>query len=126
MNASANLLRIIRTGQRPYWFLLYLCLGLAVGTASAQIDQGSITGTVQDSSGAVVPNAQIMVTNTDTGLNLQTRSNASGTYVVSPLKIGNYRVSASATGFETVAREGLHLDAQERLNVNLILNPGSV
>jgi len=92
----------------------------------AQVDQGSITGIVQDSTGAAVPNAQITVTNVDTGLELQTKSNGSGTYVVSPLKIGNYKVTATAPGFQTTSRENLHLDAQQRLNAVMILQPGSV
>jgi hypothetical protein len=92
----------------------------------AQTDQGAITGIVQDSSGAVIPNARITVISTDTGLALETRSNRGGVFVMSPLKIGNYKVSATAPGFQTVTRENLHLDIQQRLNVNLVLPPGKV
>ena len=107
--------------------VLCLCTLLWGGPAArAQVDQGTITGIVQDSSGAVIPNVQVTVTDLDTGLVLQTKTNASGTYVVSPLKIGNYTVTATAQGFQTVTQENLHVDAQQRLNVNLTLNPGSV
>jgi len=44
----------------------------------AQTDQGAITGVVQDSTGAVIPNAQITATSIDTGLALETKSNSSG------------------------------------------------
>jgi Carboxypeptidase regulatory-like domain len=94
--------------------------------SSAQTDQGAITGVVEDSTGAVITNADVTATNVDTGLALQTKSNGSGVFVFSPLKIGNYTVSASAKGFQTVSHENLHLDIQQRLNVNLTLQPGDV
>jgi Carboxypeptidase regulatory-like domain/TonB dependent receptor/TonB-dependent Receptor Plug Domain len=111
--------------------LAAVILGLGVllsgsTNGSAQSDQGAITGIVQDTSGALIPNVQVTVTNVDTGLALQAKSNGSGVFVFSPLKIGNYSLSASSTGFKTVTRENLHLDIQQRLNVNLILPAGSV
>src|SRR6202012_3818451 len=93
--------------------------------SSAQTDQGAITGVVQDSTGAIIANAQVTATNIDTGLALETRSNGSGVFVFSPLKIGNYTVSASSAGFQTVSRENLHLDIQQRLNLNLTLSAGA-
>src|ERR1700756_4997279 len=94
--------------------------------SSAQTDQGAITGVVQDSTGAVITNADVTATNVDTGSALQTKSNSSGGFVFSPLKIGNYTVSASSKGFQTVSHENLHLDIQQRLNVNFTLQPGDV
>jgi hypothetical protein len=99
---------------------------LASVYSSAQTDQGAITGVVQDSTGAVIANAQVTATNVDTGLALEAKSNNSGVFVFSPLKIGNYTVSASSTGFQTVSRENLHLDAQQRLNLSFTLPTGSV
>lgn len=112
-----------------YITLLFACaleVLLVSNAAWAQVDQGTITGVVQDSSGAVVPNAQVTVTNTDMGLILQGTTNGSGVYVFSPLKIGNYTVAATAKGFQTTQRENLHLDAQQRLNVVMALKPGAV
>ncbi len=106
--------------------LALLSLLLAAPPCSAQTDQGSITGVVQDTSGALIPNAQVTATNIDTGLALKTTSNGSGVFVFSPLKIGNYTVTASSTGFQTVTRENLHLDIQQRLNVGFTLPAGSV
>jgi len=94
--------------------------------SSAQTDQGAITGVVQDSTGAVITNADVTATNVDTGLALQTKSNSSGVFVFSPLKIGNYTVSVSSKGFQTVSHENLHLDIQQRLSVNFTLQPGDV
>jgi len=103
--------------------LLFLFLGSA---AKAQVDQGTIAGSVQDSSGAVVANAHVTLTNADTGLVLQRDTNASGVYVFSPVKIGNYKLNATAAGFQTTSQENLHLDIQQRLNVVLALRPGAV
>jgi hypothetical protein len=92
----------------------------------AQVDQGAITGVVTDASGAVIRGANIKLTQADTGLTLQTKSNQSGNYTFSPIKIGNYTVSVSVNGFQTLSREHLHVDAQQRLEVDLPLTPGSV
>src|SRR6202000_2772646 len=128
MTMSSNNLRT-KTQKFMYYaglalaFLITVSLG---STCLAQVDQGAITGVVQDQSGAVVPNAAITVTNTDTGIAFQAKTNASGIYVVSPLKIGNYTVTATADGFQTTTRENLHVDAEARLGVNLTLQPGAV
>jgi Carboxypeptidase regulatory-like domain/TonB-dependent Receptor Plug Domain len=113
----------------PLWAT---CILLAVAglflpfAANAQVDQGTIAGLVQDQSGAVVPKAKVTLTNIDTGLVLERNSNESGVYVFSPIKIGNYKVSATASGFQTTTRENVHLDAQQRLNIVLSLVPGAV
>jgi len=106
--------------------LMIATLLLFVAQGSAQTDQGAITGIVQDTSGAMIPNAQINVTDVDTGLVLQGRTNGGGVFVFSPLKIGNYTVTASAPGFKQVAHENLRLDIQQHLDVNFSLPPGSV
>jgi hypothetical protein len=109
------------------WFTLCVCwLSFAAPALWAQGDQGAITGVVQDQTGAVVPEARVTLTNTDTGLVLERKANESGTYVFSPVKIGNYKVSAGAPGFQSTIRENLHLDIQQRLNVVLALQPGEI
>jgi hypothetical protein len=92
----------------------------------AQADQGTVTGVVQDTSGAVVSGAEVTLANTDTGLALHAKTNSSGIYTFSPVKIGHYTVSAAASGFETTLQENLNVDIQERLNVALTLKPGRV
>src|SRR5579859_2452706 len=68
-------------------------------SAFGQVDEGAITGTVQDSTGAVVPDAQVTLVNTDVGLTLETKSSSSGGYTFSPVRIGNYTITVTAKGF---------------------------
>jgi hypothetical protein len=102
--------------------VLFTCSSLR---GFAQTDQGTITGVVTDTSGAVVPNAQMTLTNVDTTLSLTRQTDASGVYTFSPVKIGSYEIRVSAPGFTQVDRQGLHLDIQQRLEVDFSLKPGS-
>src|ERR1700755_3424517 len=78
--------------------------------AFAQVDTGSITGTVTDSSGAVVPDADVTLTNTDQGLTLQTKASSSGSYTFSPVKIGNYQIDVSAKGFAKTTQKAIKVN----------------
>ena len=103
-------------------------LGLAVlpATSFGQLDQGAITGVVTDTTGAVVPKANVALKNLDTGLVLRDQTDNNGVFTFSPIKIGNYSVTVTAHGFQTTTQENLHLDLQQRLSVNVALQPGSV
>jgi hypothetical protein len=101
---------------------VFLVAGLA--KANAQADQGAITGLVTDSTGAAVPHAQVTLTNTETGLVLQVTTDASGNYVFSPIKIGSYKVEASAPGFSSTLQENITLHVQDRVEANLSLKTG--
>lgn len=115
-------LLVIGKSWPMFWLLLLLSL---CGSAHAQVDQGAITGVVQDSSGAAIPNAKVTLTSPETGLVLQRQANESGVYVFSPIKIGDYTLSASAPGFSTTKQQNLHVDIQQRLNIDLKLQPGA-
>lgn len=92
----------------------------------AQLDEGAITGVVQDTTGAVIPNAEVTLTEVNTNLVLKTKTNKSGIYVFSPVRIGDYEVSAKASGFSVTVQKNLHLEIQARLNVVLTLKPSTV
>ncbi len=116
----------LRPASLPKWSTALLVLLLCAFPVLAQVDQGTIAGTVTDPSGAVVPNTEITLTNTDTGFVLKSSTNQSGVYVFSPLKIGHYSVSASAPGFATSNISGLVLNINQRLAADLRLKPGDV
>ena len=109
---------------------LLLAIVMAIMCASApllvgQADQGTITGVVQDTSGAVIGNVSVTLTSLDTGQVLKAKTDGSGVYVFSPIKIGHYSVTASAPGFETTTKTSLHLSLQQRLDVQITLKPGA-
>ncbi len=106
--------------------LITLCFLLVQSPrAFGQVDEGSITGTVQDPTGAVVPNAKVILLNTDQGITLQTTTNASGEYTFSPVRIGHYTVSVTAPGFSKTTQENLQVNVSQALQVNLQLKPGA-
>ena len=113
---------------KRHWMLtviVFVFLFASVRSMLGQADQGTITGVIQDSSGAVVGGANVTLTSVDTGLVVKAKADNGGVYVFSPVKIGNYTVTASASGFETTTETNLHLDLQQRLNVVVTLKPGA-
>lgn len=91
-----------------------------------QVDMGTIQGTVLDSSGAVIPNAKVSLTNEGTNLTITTTANSYGAYIFTPIRIGTYTVAAEAPGFAKTVRSHLTLNVQQQLVVNLTLKPGAV
>jgi hypothetical protein len=91
----------------------------------AQVDEGTITGVIQDPTGAVVPNAKVTLLSTDTGLTLEKSASGGGEYTFAPVKIGQYSITASAPGFATTTQQNLHVNVNQILQVNLQLKPGS-
>src|SRR6266446_4159622 len=102
----------------PRFFFLFLMLSLAL---VAQTTTGSIVGKVSDSTGAVVPNATVTVTNVDTGNTVKTTTNADGNYAVTPLPVGNYSVTIEAQGFKKSVSSGITVNVQDRIGVNVSL-----
>jgi hypothetical protein len=98
---------------------------LAVPPLAGQVDQGSVTGTVTDASGAVIPNATVTLTDKDTNLTLTRTASGSGVYTFTPVKVGNYSLQVTANGFESVVRANLRVDVSQRLGVNVSLKPGA-
>jgi hypothetical protein len=101
------------------WTLLVLvCTGVSL---QAQTTFGTITGTVADGSGAVVPNATVTVTNIETNYENSTQSNESGTYTLPQLRAGSYVLNASAAGFKEFRTEKILIAARDirRIDVKL-------
>ncbi len=97
-----------------------------VAALDAQVDSGTILGTVRDNSGAIVPNATVTVRNEGTGFSQSTVTSSSGTYVLTPLKIGKYSVEVANPGFKKEVRNGLELNIQQQLVVDFSLQVGDV
>ncbi len=101
--------------------LLLLPCGL-----TAQIDTGSLTGTVKDPSGAVISGAKITLTNDGTRMSVATTSTATGNYVFSGLLPGTYTLQAKESGFEDYVVHGIEVHVQQVLTVDLPMVTGSV
>jgi hypothetical protein len=110
---------------RPGAILLAL-LVVPAAAVFGQIDTGVISGKVTDPSGAVVPGAQITVTQTETNIQSVAQSNVDGMYRVPSLRPGPYKVSVTAAGFKALSRDGLTLRIGENLAVDVALEVGSV
>ncbi|MGA8867250.1 MAG: TonB-dependent receptor [Candidatus Sulfotelmatobacter sp.] len=101
--------------------VLLAFLGLGTLPLLAQFDTGTITGTVTDSSGAVVPQAAVTVTNIGTAFQKNIVTNQAGDFVVSALPFGTYVVTAKATGFAEAKSQQIKLNVGATVNVNLAL-----
>jgi hypothetical protein len=87
---------------------------------------GSISGTVSDSSGAVIPNASASAFNTGTGLKQLTKTNAQGFYSFPSLPVGHYDISIQGQGFKEYVGRGLVVDVNSALRVDVTLEVGAV
>ncbi len=104
---------------------LVILLLLASGTIWAAVT-GSISGTVSDPTGAVIPNAAVTAHNTDTGIDSTTQTNAQGFYNFPALPPGKYEVLIKATGFEEYRETGLVLDVNNALRIDAAMKVGAV
>jgi hypothetical protein len=91
----------------------------------AQRVTGSLVGTVQDSQGAIIPNAKVIATNTETGIVQTAVSNAQGDYRVDYLAVGKYQVSAEAPGFKKFVQKNVVILVEQTQRVNATLEVGS-
>jgi hypothetical protein len=96
---SSHLLRIQTRTSTPGLLWLVIALLLLCATALAQVQTGTISGTVRDNTGAVIPNAHVTIKNLDTGATRDTVTSAQGGYTVPGLPPGNYEVDVAAGSF---------------------------
>jgi hypothetical protein len=94
------------------------------GAALAQ-NNGSITGTVKDASGAAVAGASVLITSPERGINRPTTTNSTGEYNESALPQGSYDVIVTAPGFKKYSAKGLKLDVAEKARVDVALEVGA-
>ena len=108
-------------------FALICAFSFSAVLSHAQLStSGSITGRVVDPSGAIVPGAQITITQTDTGTITRTVSNSAGDFVQVGLNPGHYQITVSKTGFATFQQTGIYLEPAATFTVNAKLKPGAV
>jgi hypothetical protein len=121
MNSGSPMPKTVRS-------FLSVCLMflLAASVAFAQAGRGSISGTVTDPSGALIPGAQVVLLNPDTGVTQHTVTSSAGLYTFISLNPGTYRVTASQTGFASVAQDKITVTVDQVTQVNLTLRVGAI
>src|SRR4051812_11141669 len=95
-------------------------------TSSAQTATGQITGTVRDSTGAVMSDVKVAVTNQQTGLTRQTKSGDNGDYVVPLLPVGVYVVTGEKSGFKIALHSDVALTVDQIQRIDITLDAGNV
>lgn len=104
--------------------LLSACLLLPVGTgvfatsAFAQVITGSLSGTVEDQTGAIIPNATVVLSNTLNGDKRTTKSNGSGFFTFAGVSSGDFSLSINSPGFQRLTESGIHLDPGDSRNLS--------
>lgn len=106
--------------------ILTSLLILSSSTLYSQVDAGAIYGTVKDQSGGVVPGVKVTATSQETGLSVTTTTATDGNFAFTPIKIGTYTLTAEFTGFQKLVRRDITVEVQQRVSVDLVLQPGMV
>ncbi|HWB86013.1 MAG TPA: TonB-dependent receptor [Bryobacteraceae bacterium] len=99
------------------WFALPCCAQIG-GT-------GTVQGIVSDPSGAVIPGASVVATNVGTQVKTERQTTEAGYYTISPLPAGEYTVTVTATGFQSIVQQHVVVDALSTVSLNLTLKVGS-
>jgi hypothetical protein len=111
-------------GSRVFGSILALVLLSA--PALAQVDTGTILGTVKDQTGGVLPGATVTITHEGQGFTLSTVTREDGTYVFTPVRTGAYTVRVELTGFRTTERRNIAVGIQSQALVDLSLQTGNL
>jgi len=106
------------------WSLLFVCAWPLL--LLAQVDQATLVGTVTDASGAVIPEAEVVLTDIATGVSTRTQTNAAGIYRYPYLKSGDYTLSVRKVGFKLARIDKLTLTVNQIATVNVSLEVGAV
>jgi len=104
------------------WLVLVVCVPVLL---LAQSDRGTITGTVADPTGAIVPGATLSLKHSETGAVYETLTTETGNYTLPSLPSGNYELTVVRPGFQRYVQPGIHVQVATTLRVDVILNLGS-
>lgn len=105
--------------------IFVIILSLVAGL-SAQTNQGRITGRVTDPTGAILPNAKVTITNTETGVARVLTTSDAGDFFAPNLPPGVYSVSAEAQGFQKMVRSSVRLEVASAVRLDFAMKPGAV
>jgi outer membrane receptor protein involved in Fe transport len=112
--------------QLRVFFVVFLLLSVCAGLAFSQAINATLLGTVTDASGAVVVNAKVTITETNTGVSRTANSNESGNYSFPNLPPGTYSVTVELQGFKKVTRNAVDVLVDTSARVDVSLQPGQI
>ena len=107
-------------------FSILLVVTFHFSLAWAQINTGTIVGTVSDSLGAVIPGATVTVTHMNLGVSRELITNDTGSYVAPALRPGPYEARAELVGFKAAVQRNIQVSVQDRVAVNFVLEVGEI
>src|SRR5713226_9034579 len=105
--------------------IVIVCVLTLDGSAFAQGDRGTITGTVADATNAVIPGANITATNTQTTAKYETISTETGNYTLAQLPAGVYDLTVELPGFKKYVRQGITVQVSATLRIDVALEVGA-
>ncbi len=117
---------VIKRTSRALWVSCFLAGSMTLAACAQTAATGTIAGTVTDASGAVVPNATVVITDTDTGAVRNITTNADGSYSVTFLQPGRYEVLLGGRGFGKIDRKNLNLTVGQILTIDASLAAAGV
>jgi hypothetical protein len=91
----------------------------------AQSDRGTITGTVSDPGGALIPGAKVVATNVGTGVQFSTATTETGNYTIPSVPSGNYDVSVEVQGFRRHQQSGVTVQVAQTARIDVVMQIGS-
>ena len=117
-------MRLKRTSNLLKFGLIAL-LFVSVDVCLAQSDRGSITGSLADPTGNVIPAAPVTATNEATGVQSRTVTTGDGYYTIPSLPAGSYSLTVQAPGFQKLIRNGITVSVDAAIRVDLVLTVGA-
>src|SRR5277367_6043319 len=125
-DATMHLLQGLRAKTLATTLLMALAIAAFSSFAFGQANQGAIAGVVEDSSGAVVPNAKLKATEKSSGTVYETVSTSVGSYRFPNVSIGTYDLTVSAPGFKSPTLTGIEVQVATTAAVDIKLTAGAI
>src|SRR3989442_5346784 len=105
--------------------LAVVLLAITASVAVAQITSATISGTIKDETGGVLPGVDVVIRNVETGLTRSVVTDANGYFTVPGLAPGKYETRASVQGFRTGVQTGIALEVAQQAGLNMVLTVGT-
>src|SRR5262245_36841508 len=106
------------------YFLVFFFMSLSLISANAQSDRGTITGTIQDPNGALLPNAIVIAINAGSQTEYKTQTTDTGNYTLASIPAGAYSLRVEAAGFRVYLQSGITVQVAQTARVDVSMQVG--